>query len=477
VRNGFPATAAEFYARRDDRTNRYVGKPTYALKSVMVTADDDALETISGQVLLLVSCNLLSRWCRAAYIDVRDVEPYPQLNLGGTSLLRNILDQMKDADPFGRVKIVNSSAPPTDLRFHVGSTCIDGGSRATCVTSTGWQAAVCRSGHVGLNFDQSSNCAGALFAAVLGSAQLFRDAVGMSGFLADRFLFDGLLLQSMPDSEPAMIHPFVNEFDIGRVLMVGAGSVGSSAGYCMRLLGLRGRLTIVDADIVEVVNFNRSPTFGKSYFGLNKASALSKFLEGGPITVESHDLWWKEYAGSGAASPGEFDIWLPLANEFGVRPNMAQRVPPLMIQASTSQNWGVNFGRHIPGRDECLIERFAGLPSGSDFMCAAGEITDGAGNKADAALPFLSFFAGLLVAVDIVRLGMTGYPQVPNFGAFDFGGADFRPLLAERKPHALCLCQSGAYRNLFHRLRGQAKYDSLASWESRSDSAQVTVYN
>jgi hypothetical protein len=227
-------------------------------------------------------------------------------------------------------------------------------------------------------------------------------------------------------------------------------------------------LTIVDGDVVDVVNFNRSPTFGKLCFGLNKADALCKFLASSTLIGESHESWWEEYAGNAAESPAGFDIWLPLANEFGVRSSMAQRVPPLMIQGSTTQNWGVNFGRHIPGRDECLAERFAGLASDSKFMCATGEALDDSGNKADAALPFLSFLAGLLVAVDMIRLGIAGYPQVPNFGGFDFGGPDFKPLLADRKPNPLCYCQSGVQRDFFQRLRGHGRYDSLASWQPSS---------
>src|SRR5437867_4240433 len=79
VTNEFPETAAEFYARRDDRTNRYLIKPMHATKGVRLTADYNSLETVSGQLIFLVSCNLLSRWCRTVYLDIRDIKLHPQL--------------------------------------------------------------------------------------------------------------------------------------------------------------------------------------------------------------------------------------------------------------------------------------------------------------------------------------------------------------------------------------------------------------
>ncbi len=59
--------------------------------------------------------------------------------------------------------------------------------------------------------------------------------------------------------------------------------------------------------------------------------------------------------------------------------------------------------------------------------------------EVDAALPFLSFFAGLLVAADLVRSTQLGYPQVPNFAAFDFG-AGFGMQLLNREPMPSCAC-------------------------------------
>lgn len=77
-----PHSAEDFYAARDNRTNRYSGvAPQYTTVKVLVTAESAHLNALAGQVALLVSLNLLSRWCRQVWLEFEDV---PRLaTLGG----------------------------------------------------------------------------------------------------------------------------------------------------------------------------------------------------------------------------------------------------------------------------------------------------------------------------------------------------------------------------------------------------------
>jgi hypothetical protein len=76
----------------------------------------------------------------------------------------------------------------------------------------------------------------------------------------------------------------------------------------------------------------------------------------------------------------------------------------------------------------------------------------------DAALPFLSFFAGLIVAIDIIQLKISGYPFTPNHRVFYFGD-DFQRQGWNRIPEESCLCktQQGV---LWNRLNGGRRYAS-----------------
>ncbi len=82
-----------------------------------------------------------------------------------------------------------------------------------------------------------------------------------------------------------------------------------------------------------------------------------------------------------------------------------------MIHATTSPNWQTQLHRHRPVRDCCLASRLpdTDLPTPA---CAAAPLSIqdlGQGRQPDAALPFLSAAAGLLIAADLVRLGLGEY--------------------------------------------------------------------
>lgn len=149
-------------------------------------------------------------------------------------------------------------------------------------------------------------------------------------------------------------------------------------------------------------------------------------------------------------------MWLPLANEFGVRLAMQHNVPPLMVHASTTSNCGVNHGRHVPGLDDCLADRFPAEVTADTLACATGQVSTSE-VTVDAALPFLSLFAGLLIAADLVRAQLPGYPQVPNFALFDWFGTFDTIQAWDRKPRANCVCQQQG-KSFHERFNRETKY-------------------
>jgi hypothetical protein len=178
------------------------------------------------------------------------------------------------------------------------------------------------------------------------------------------------------------------------------------------------------------------------------------------LTAFPFALWWNEFVLQHARSDFDFDVWLPLANDFGVRFSMQNNVPPLMIHASTGANWGINHGRHVPGRDDCLADRFPREASAQDLACATGQVITSEG-AIDAALPFSSLFAGLLITADLVRAQLPDYPQVPNFAFFDWYGAFERIQAWDRIPRPGCICaqQTRATNEQFN---GKTRYWSLS---------------
>ena len=435
----FPTTAAEFYALRDDRTNRCTALSSYQNASCILCLSSALAEAKAAQVVFLVAANLLSRWCRRVTL----VAPYTSLHadLGSRpdNLVEVALKQMRDADPFGSFDAQNS--PPDsqhDLGLCVGDNIPE--LRVTVpvfVNARGWLASISRKRPFWISPTENGNCIGAIVAACFGVAQIFKMAVGIR---PDCLLRDGVFDTFQLGWTNALNAGPWPETNIGRLLMVGAGSVGSSAAYCMRMVGMTGDVTIIDNDVVKIENFNRSPIFGRQTTGLNKSEAVMAHLADSGLRAIALPIWWNDYIGQQDRLTLPFDVWLPLANDRGVRFSMQNNVPPVMVHASTTANWGVNHGRHLPGTDDCLADRFPNEVSADALVCAAGEAIDHE-ERIDAALPFCSLFAGLLVTAELLRLQLPNYPQVPNFALFDWYTTLDTVQKWDKGPRSSCICR------------------------------------
>lgn len=453
----FPTSAEVFYSLRDDRTNRCNVDRAYQRTECTVYLSPEASLTVAGQAMLLVSANLLSRWCRNVTIVMPQVEMHAGLHMGAGALSDCIMRQMADADPFGDFRIQASGNHQGGTALYIGYNA--GGIRdvsGVFINASGWLAAISDQS-LTLPAGDERNVLGAIVAACLGVAQLFKMAIGVRPERRIQTgVFDVFRLAWVQDPTH---RPWPGNLDVGRMLMVGAGSVGSSAAYCMRLCGLAGHLTVIDGDITKIENFNRSPIFGRATYDLPKAEAIENFLSGSLLNAVGEEIWWDAFLQKRGRASFDFDLWLPLANEFDVRRAMQHNVPPPMIYASTTLNWGINHGRHIPGRDDCLSDRFLVEVAADDLTCATGSVTT-AETVIDAALPFASLFAGALIAADLVRLLMPEYPQVPNFALFDWFGPLDTIQAWDRKPREGCICREQGI-TLHDRFNGRTRYRHL----------------
>jgi hypothetical protein len=461
----FPASADEFYRRRDDRTNRYISCRDYQRAQCVVTIDSAAIHTQSGQTTLLVACNLLSRWCRHVEV-VLAPDDLDADSIRGGKLENEVMCVMRDADPFGAFSWGDRHRAGDALRLHIGSLPIDSDPQVTVINGAGWLAGL-GAPFCATPFEaRDSNIIGPVAAACLGVAQVFKRAIGFptEGLIREG-LFDLFNLEWLSTTAVGERRPIVRNIQPGRVLLVGGGAVGSSFAYCIRLAPVRCEVGIVDKDYVLIENFNRSPIFGKSTFGMPKADVVGNALRNASVAAYSFPIPWNEFIAAHAKESREFDVWLPLANEDNVRASIQNNIPPLLIYAATNSNWGASHGRWIPGRDDCLMDRFPMDGEGSVLQCSTSEIETKEG-RVDAALPFLSMFAGLMVFADLVRLQMRGYPQVPNYCLIDFGGRLETVQKWDMHPRENCGCRtlSPALYKGFNRL---SKYFGLAFPESR----------
>lgn len=453
----FPKTAAEFYQRRDDRTDRCVKERTYQSVACAVSIDSALASSATGQAMLFTACNLLSRWCRIVEIVLPEACVKVIVAIHGDQLGNALLGMMHDANPFGNFSITQSPTRDKTLRLHVGNEVPNDSDFAVRINATGWVASI--GTHLPVPQIDDENVIGAIAAACLGVAQVFKRALGMDrGLLFADGLLDMYTLARTAANGSYNPGPRIKKFCPGKVLMVGAGSVGSSVAYCLRLARAVLDLTIIDLDRVLVENMNRSPLFGKANFDLNKAEAVAGWLHGSSVSPTAFPGSWNDFVRERRRDG--FDVWLPLANEDGVRESMQSNVPPMSVFGTTSPNWAACHGRSIPGVDDCLLDRFPSGDVEKALVCSTSEV-ELPGGRVDAALPFLSLFAGLMVVAEFARLQLSGYQTIPNYACVDFGGPLHEIQKLDFAPRADCSCRKlspGIYK-LFNR---QGKYFGLS---------------
>ena len=194
---------------------------------------------------------------------------------------------------------------------------------------------------------------------------------------------------------------------------VGLGSVGSAALYFLALTTRNFDTTLIDMDVVKIRNLTRSPIFKDFEKGTPKVNSVAAFLRGAgvrnvvtdPVTLHESKAWAER-------APGTPDVVYSAANEHEVRYHIEMGYPPIELYATTGKNWQVTLLRHDVGSPGCSLCVF---PPGLDYApstCATDAPARPLDNevRVDAALPFLSFAAGLMTASEILKLSFPGFP-------------------------------------------------------------------
>ncbi|MBA2556353.1 MAG: hypothetical protein H0V12_03240 [Chloroflexi bacterium] len=102
----------------------------------------------------------------------------------------------------------------------------------------------------------------------------------------------------------------------------------------------------------------------------------------------------------------------------------------MVVHATTGTGWTAELHRHLRERDDCIACRIPEEQSKqSPFACADGEVPTSDGDSTDAALPFLSAAAGLLLARFLDAMAHSGSHLLAgtrNHWAITFGPPGIR---------------------------------------------------
>ena len=388
---------------RDSRSLLYSGRVLDPNHWITVVTDSDYAARYDGQVALLTAANLLGRMSPSIAFHVPSVSIVDQLPNAGRELSQSLTQMLYDRDPDGNFDI--RQPRDNDYIIFLG----EKGAKEV-VHGSGWNV-FCGGSPSPILKDSSINPIGPALAVVLAVSQAFRFNLMK--------LPTGYRLNAL-NWKPYLIDPRVASLSssltaLGDLWTVGTGSVGTAILYFLSLATRQFSGVLFDHDTVETHNLDRSPIFTFKNLNQNKAEVTQEFLsqlgirmECEPVSLDESDLWSNRPTGTP-------DIVVASANERNVRSVIENNFPPIQIYGTTGQNWQASVIRHIPLRDPCSLCLFPELGFESTD-CATAMIETGKEHsvQVDAALPFLSFAAGIMAAAEILKLQLPEYPLNPN---------------------------------------------------------------
>jgi hypothetical protein len=397
-----------FYVARDRRTRQFEENSTQFERPLKIFIGDDVSDSAIGQVFALALVNLLSRVHRRIVLVVSQSVMVSKHTDTAENFSVALTELAKRIDPFIEISVVGTAVSnledneitagvglmvPTDLSCYFGW---EGGSAEVSTSPL----------KVGIT---DVDLIGAATASCLAAATIFRLTDDSFTLVSRR-----LNLVERTEGDAAGTSSVVGPVDVGTVHLIGAGAVAHGLLYWLREIGVNGNWEIADGDQAEIHNTNRCMGMDASdagwpdgiesrEAGTNKAVIAARI-----IGAVAHPYWYDESPLEAAARP---DLLLPLANGRNVRSTIAGRGFPLVVHATTSINWTAELHRHVASRDDCLACRLPGsLP---EFACSTGPALPGTKvisenvleedlTSDDAALPFLSATAGLILAISLL---------------------------------------------------------------------------
>jgi len=254
---------------RHDRTvillKEHISNPeNFFSTPITITADNELLASKNGQIMMETLVNITSRLSDKIVLQLPDSTLFSRLK----TLILGIgcqLEESKEEIPGIVVSIGN-----TQLK----------GKFNICVNSSGWVSYLACGSDVKTLENCLQNPIGAMGAACLASAEVFKRLLELNGC----------------DRKWAKIHPkemnfsfldytftesnidFPLNVDIGKILLVGAGAVGSGFVYSIsKFENVLGDIKVIDPDDIDKSNLNRCLTYFDNDIGKSKAKVIERY--------------------------------------------------------------------------------------------------------------------------------------------------------------------------------------------------------
>lgn len=414
----------EWYSLRNDRTNRVdeVLLNDYS-KRVGVILHETSIKINQSASLLFL--NTLSRWCRRISIQTCNLS----LTSTGSNFEDALASTINDADKYVDLKFEKIDRENCDYIVEIGADKISD-SDVFWLDFNGWISGFgCGKKSYNLkNNRDSNNIIGASFAAASLNAEIFALYLGINNKEIYETYYS-LFNFEKKESPINLKNPTINtSLNFGNIWQVGCGAVGSNFDYLLSLMDVNAKISLIDYDVIDIFNTSSSLVFNSNDVlnneGVKKVDRCYELLSDHPsIVIEKTDGDFSEFIDQRNLKDAQEkkypDVVLCFANERNVWSSIQYNEPPYVLASTTSRNWTVNFFRHIPFTERCIVCTFGAKPHQFKPVCSQGvEVTsDGAVEKLGS-LPFLSLTAATLVLAELIKLSLLKdkkYPANANF--------------------------------------------------------------
>lgn len=444
----FSLARDDWYLKRDDRTRRVTETQRFENFKAEIVLGDEFADDFQCQIMLWLMANTLARWCRHITFQI----PPKIVSLLNFSKGENFIDSIQKAllqiDPYLNLDF-NHVDDRADEVCVIGSQ--DGlfSKKAIWVDCDGWIAGM------GLyprkeysRQPNDRNILGASFAACLGCSELFRRANGKKP-LQDQELWYSLIDFKKSSCKNELNNASYRDYwEFGHVHQPGCGAVGSSLDYLLALTDWSGSIDLIDSDIIDYSNCNRSLAF-TAYQASEEAPKVeicSDTLGINPkIRCRKFPSDYSDYIKESNFFNPPPDLILCLANQGTIWTDIQHNLPPVVLHATTTPNWAVNFGRHIPKKEWCILCRFFDEAKHLHRFvpaCGKGVVVGEGAEPILGALPFLSPMAAILILAEMAKMALPDYPLTPNFLEFSFKTSSGAFLMSHGPIREDCICRN-----------------------------------
>lgn len=446
----FPLSKKEWYLLRDDRTGRMCNAFGFEDYKVGVIVSNEVVSDFQCQVMAWLLSNILARWCRCITFQIPE-HVVSKLNiLKGNDFRNSIEEALLQVDPYIKLKFDSVDENKVNAICVIGNQIERIFKRAIWIDCDRWLAGIGtypRKRY--FRKEDSKNILGASFAACLGCSELFRQAIGDKSLQKENWfsLWD---FKKSSNKDELKNYTYINNWMFGHAHQPGCGAVGSSFNYLLALTEWSGSIDLIDFDNIEYSNCNRSLPF-TAYQAVNKipkVEACGDILNFNPrISSRKFFSDYSQYIEVGNFLKPPPDLILCLANQKDIWRVIQSNLPPIVFHATTTTNWGVNFGRHIPKKEWCIFCRFSEevkLTDQSNTECGKGIIVEKNNSEPIlGVLPFLSPMSALLILTEMAKMAFSKkYPVNFDFVEFSFKKPEGIFLNSTGKIKKCCNCRS-----------------------------------